>query len=114
MSEAEERPDRDQSPDARMVELDRLNQELLESGRLKSAFLANLSHELRSPLTAILGFSEVLRDQIAGPLNTRQADQIDQIRAGRNPGNARQRDQLHDKNRAARRTTARVTPGARP
>ena len=80
MSEAEERPDRDPSPDERMVELDRLNQELLESGRLKSAFLANLSHELRSPLTAILGFSEVLRDQIAGPLNARQLDQIDQIR----------------------------------
>ncbi len=33
-----------------------------ESDRLKSAFLANLSHEVRTPMNAILGFSELLAD----------------------------------------------------
>jgi len=44
-----------------------LNHELLaakekaqESNRLKSAFLANLSHELRTPMNGILGFSQLL------------------------------------------------------
>lgn len=33
-----------------------------ESDRLKSAFLSNLSHELRTPMNGILGFSELLDD----------------------------------------------------
>lgn len=32
------------------------------ANRAKSAFMAHMSHELRSPLNAILGFSEVIRD----------------------------------------------------
>lgn len=33
-----------------------------ESDRLKTAFLSNLSHEVRTPMNAILGFSELLDD----------------------------------------------------
>lgn len=39
-----------------------------EMSRSKSAFIANMSHEFRTPLNAILGFSEVLRSEIFGPM----------------------------------------------
>jgi signal transduction histidine kinase len=43
-----------------------------EADRVKSEFLANMSHELRTPLNAICGFSEMLRDEILGPLGQEQ------------------------------------------
>lgn len=38
------------------------------SAESKSAFLANMSHELRTPLNAINGFSEILVNEMYGPL----------------------------------------------
>ena len=38
------------------------NQKLIESDRLKKDFVANICHELRTPITTIIGFGEVLRD----------------------------------------------------
>ena len=38
------------------------------SANSKSAFLANMSHELRTPLNAINGFSEILIEEMYGPL----------------------------------------------
>jgi len=37
------------------------------ANRAKSAFMTHMSHELRSPLNAILGFSELIRDLHLGP-----------------------------------------------
>jgi PAS domain S-box-containing protein len=38
------------------------------ANRAKSEFLASMSHELRTPLNSILGFSEIIRDQVFGPV----------------------------------------------
>jgi two-component system cell cycle sensor histidine kinase PleC len=38
------------------------------ASRTKSLFLAQMSHELRTPLNAINGFSEIIREQIVGPI----------------------------------------------
>jgi PAS domain S-box-containing protein len=35
-----------------------------EMNRIKSAFLTNMSHELRTPLVGILGFSEILNEEV--------------------------------------------------
>lgn len=68
----------------RNAEMREANRQLTESARYKSDFLSNMSHELRSPLTAIMGFSEVLRDELYGPLNAKQKEHSGHIwQAGR-------------------------------
>jgi PAS domain S-box-containing protein len=41
------------------------------AGRVKNAFLAAMSHELKTPLNAVLGFSEILKEELMGPLGSR-------------------------------------------
>lgn len=48
--------------------LGRAMRELEDANRAKSAFLAAMSHELKTPLNAVLGFSEMLSAEILGPL----------------------------------------------
>lgn len=55
------------------------NEALEEADKLKTEFLANVSYELRSPLTSIVGFSEVLNKQYFGILNDKQKEYIDGI-----------------------------------
>ena len=38
------------------------NKKLIESDRIKKDFVANICHELRTPITTIIGFGEVLRE----------------------------------------------------
>ena len=55
------------------------NEALQEADKLKSEFLANVSYELRSPLTSISGFSEMLRQEYFGPLSDKQKEYVDGI-----------------------------------
>ncbi len=50
-----------------------------ESDRLKSAFLATMSHELRTPLNSIIGFTGILHQGLAGPLNDEQMKQLGMV-----------------------------------
>jgi signal transduction histidine kinase len=55
--------------------------EALEAAdRLKTAFISHVSYELRTPLTNIIGFSELLASPIAGPLTEKQRDYLGDIR----------------------------------
>ncbi|MFH0966600.1 MAG: ATP-binding protein [Methanobacteriota archaeon] len=47
-----------------------------DTDRLKSAFLATMSHELRTPLNSIIGFTGIILQGLAGPLNNEQAKQM--------------------------------------
>lgn len=48
--------------------------------RLKSAFLASMSHELRTPLNSIIGFTGIILQGLAGPLNPEQRKQLEMVR----------------------------------
>jgi len=65
--------------EAELLNLEAARESAEAANRAKSMFLSNISHELRSPLNAILGFSRILREQLAGPLNESQNEYLDDI-----------------------------------
>lgn len=71
--------------DEKIAELSKRNIELFRANKVKGEFLANVSHEFRTPLNSILGFAEILREKSAGhekEKNRRYAENI--ITAGKN------------------------------
>jgi PAS domain S-box-containing protein len=78
---------------ARTEELESANEELMranenlaetnikleEATRAKNDFMASMSHELRTPLNSIIGFSGILSQELAGPLNEEQRKQVGMI-----------------------------------
>ena len=56
--------------------------ELGEATRAKDRFLAVMSHEMRTPLNAILGYSDLLDMQVDGSLSASQRGYINRIRVG--------------------------------
>jgi signal transduction histidine kinase len=50
------------------------NDALERAARLRDDFVHHVSYELRSPLTTIIGFTQLLGDETVGPLNPRQRE----------------------------------------
>lgn len=55
------------------------NDALQKADKLKNEFVQHVSYELRSPLTNIIGFTDLLRTPGMGALNDRQAEYLDHI-----------------------------------
>lgn len=47
-------------------------EELAEANRLKSEYLSNTSHELRTPIATIMGYGHLLAEEACGPLTEEQ------------------------------------------
>jgi signal transduction histidine kinase len=62
------------------AELDEKSVQLRAASEAKSRFLANVSHELRAPVTAIIGLGRLLADESSDPLTADQRRQVDLIR----------------------------------
>ncbi|MDW7727513.1 MAG: PAS domain S-box protein [Candidatus Methanoperedens sp.] len=69
-----------------ITEKKKLEQELLESyqklkeaDNLKTKFISNITHELMTPMTAIKGFTELVKDETLGKINEDQKKSLDAI-----------------------------------
>ncbi|GAC1682759.1 MAG: hypothetical protein NVS9B3_00470 [Gemmatimonadaceae bacterium] len=76
----------DQTPTARLAMLEQqfaaaaeTIAELTARDKLKTQFLANISHDLRTPLSAMITHAEILRDGILGDLNERQSESVQAV-----------------------------------
>jgi signal transduction histidine kinase len=113
----------------RQLEIERLNQELEETNRgvvalymelderaqdlgraadLKSRVLSDISHEVRTPLNAILNVSRLLLDRLDGPLSTEQEHQVRMIRDSASTVTELVNDLLELAKMEAGKTVARV------
>ncbi|MFC7241958.1 sensor histidine kinase [Catellatospora aurea] len=62
------------------AELDEKSGQLRAASEAKTRFLANVSHELRAPVTAIIGLIRLLSDPDSDPLTDAQAEQMSLMR----------------------------------
>ena len=61
------------------LELERETQRAIAASKMKSEFLANMSHELRTPLNGIIGFTEMLHDEVIGPVTAEHKEYLSDI-----------------------------------
>lgn len=68
--------------EAELQEARRELAELQSRDALKTQFLSNISHDLRTPLAAIITHAEILRDGILGPMSARQLESVSAVISG--------------------------------
>jgi signal transduction histidine kinase len=66
--------------EAKVAELSDANARLLDATRARSAFYRNISHELATPMTPIVGYVKLLGDEELGPLNDAQRKALRSVR----------------------------------
>jgi PAS domain S-box-containing protein len=59
--------------------LEEAKSEAVNANQAKTAFISTLSHELRNPLTSIIGYSEMFIKELFGPLSSEQLKAISTI-----------------------------------
>jgi signal transduction histidine kinase len=65
-----------------IAEAGRIIADLRERDSLKTQFLSNIAHDLRTPLTAIITHAEILRDGLLGEINNKQRESVHTIITG--------------------------------
>ncbi|HEY8796088.1 MAG TPA: ATP-binding protein, partial [Gemmatimonadaceae bacterium] len=56
-------------------------EEAEHANRTKAHFLATISHELRTPINAVMGYTQLLVEEIYGPVSPLQKDHLERVRA---------------------------------
>jgi len=54
--------------------------QILKVSQFKTKFLSGMSHDLRTPLNSIIGFTDILLESTCGPLNEEQKDYLNDIK----------------------------------
>lgn len=57
------------------------NRELKKATRAKTEFASKMSHEFRAALNVIIGFTELMLDEVPGPINQQQKHSLNDILA---------------------------------
>ena len=60
-------------------EIKKVERELSEIDEIKKKFISNITHEFRTPLNSIIGFSKVIMTGIDGPINETQSQDLTAI-----------------------------------
>ena len=63
----------------RTQELTTVNEKLVEASEHKSRFLANVNHELRTPLSSIIGYARLMRRETEGQISSLQRENLEDL-----------------------------------